>query len=95
MNSLAGTASLQVVKREINTVYIRSLLKSMRIALTFKTVSTVAKEEALLDSGATENFLDLQAWKELRIGQFCLRKLIPVRNVDGTNNKAGSIKYYC
>ena len=86
---------MQVVKQEVDTVYIRSLLKSIRIALTFKTVSTVAKDEALLDSGVTENFLDLKAWKELRIGRFCLRKLIPVRNVDGTDNSTGSIKYYC
>ena len=29
----------------------------------------MAKDEALLDSGATENFLDLKAWKELRMLQ--------------------------
>ena len=67
----------------------------MRIALIFKMILTVAKDEALLDSGATENFLDLKAWKELRIGRFHLRKPILVRNVDGTSNSAGSIEYYC
>jgi len=55
---LIETADLQVIKR-INVIYIRSVLKSMRIKLTFKTISTVAKDDALLDSGATENFLDL------------------------------------
>jgi len=67
----------------------------MRITLTFKTISTVAKDEALLDSGATENFLDLKAWKELGIGWCRLKKPIPVRNVDGTSNSAGSVEYYC
>jgi len=87
-------ANLQVVKG-IDVVYIRSVLKSMRIKLTFKTISMVAKDEALLNSRATENFLDLQTWKELRIGRFQLRKPVPVRNVDGTSNSAGNIKYFC
>ena len=71
------------------------MLKSMRIGLTFKTISTVARNKALLNSGATKNFLDLQAWKELRIGRFQLETPVPVRNVDGTSNSAGSIKYFC
>ena len=86
-------ANLRVNK--IDVVYIRSVLKSMRIKLTFKTISMVAKDEALLDSGVTENFLDLQAWKELRIGRFQLERPVPVRNVDGTSNSAGHIKYFC
>jgi len=87
-------ADLQVIKR-IDVMYIRSVLKSMRIGLTFKMISTVAKDKALLDSGATENFLDLQAWKELRIGCFQLEKPVPVQNIDGTSNSTGSIKYFC
>jgi len=65
------------VKR-IDVVYIRSVLKSMRIRLTFKTISMVAKDKALLNSGATENFLDLQAWRELRIGHLQLEKPVPI-----------------
>jgi len=91
---LIEMADLQVI-RKVDTVYIRSMLRSMRIKLTFKTISTVAKDEALLDSRATENFLDLQAWKELRIGRFQLEKPVPVRNVDGTSNSAGHIKHFC
>ena len=87
-------ANLQVIKR-IDIVYIRSMLKSMRIRLTFKMISTVARDKALLDSGATKNFLDLQTWKELRIGHFQLEKPIPIQNVDGTTNSAGNIKYFC
>jgi len=66
-----------VIKR-IDVIYIRSVLKSIRIGLTFKTISTVAKDKALLDSRATENFLDLQAWRELKIGCFQLEKPVPI-----------------
>lgn len=61
MNPLAEMADLQVAKGETDIVYIRSLIKSMRITLTFKTISTVAEDKALLDSRATEIFLDLKA----------------------------------
>jgi len=94
LTPLVETADLRVI-RKVNIVYIRSMLKSMRIRLTFKTISTVAKDEALLDSGATKNFLDLQVWKELRIGHFQLKRPVPVRNVDRTSNSAGHIKYFC
>ena len=94
LTPLVETADLQVI-RKVNIVYIRSMLKSMRIRLTFKTISMVAKDEALLNSGATENFLDLQVWKELRIGCFQLKRPVPVRNVDGTSNSARHIKYFC
>jgi len=55
----------------------------------------VARDKALLDSGATKNFLDLKAWKELRIGHFQMDKPIPVRNIDRTNNSVGYIKNFC
>jgi len=90
------SANLQVIgTKEVDILYIKSLLKSMRIKLTFKMISMVARDEALLDSRATENFLDLKAWKELRIGRFQMEKPILVQNVDGTNNSTGHIKYFC
>jgi hypothetical protein len=45
--------------RELNTMYIRSV-KAVKIELAFKTVYHMAREIVLLDSGATENFLDLE-----------------------------------
>src|SRR5260221_1689947 len=53
-----------------------------------------AKAIALVDSGATENFMNLTyaKWLQLPIKQMEEpRKLL---NVDGTENKSGELKYY-
>lgn len=39
----------------------------MNVLFEFRTVGKITKEMALLNSGATENFLDEQAWQRLRI----------------------------
>ena len=52
----------------------------------------VAKE-ALLDSGATENFVDYQTIVRWRIGTTKLDKPRKVFNVDGSENKAGTITW--
>ena len=57
----------------------------------FSTVQQVAEEQALLDSGASENLIDKETWKSLGIGLFKLPKLITIYNVDRTENKQGKI----
>ena len=42
-------------------MYIRRM-NAMKLKFTFKTVQRVADEVALLDSGASENFLDEEVW---------------------------------
>ena len=54
-----------------------------------------AEEEALLNSGATENFIDANTVKRLRLGTKQLKFQRPVYNVDGTPNKHGTITYAC
>ncbi len=49
---------------------------------------------ALLDSGATENFMSLQYMKYLQLPIKVLAKLRRLFNVDRTRNKAGDLKYY-
>ena len=49
-------------------MYIRRM-NAMKMRFTFKTVRSVAEETALLDSGASENFLDEKVWESLGIGQ--------------------------
>jgi len=51
--------------------------------------------EALLDSGATENFINQRTIDLLHIGTRSLPQPREVRNVDGTHNQAGSITRYC
>ncbi len=49
---------------------------------------------ALLDSGATENFMSLQHAKYLQLPIKVLAEPQRLFNVDGTRNKAGDLKYY-
>ena len=53
-----------------------------------------AKTIALLDSGATENFINMQYTKELRLPIKCLQQPQPVYNVDKTWNKNRDIEHY-
>ncbi len=49
---------------------------------------------ALLDLGATENFMSLQYAKYLHLPIKVLAEPQRLFNVDGTRNKAGDLKYY-
>ena len=47
----------------------------------------MTKDVALLDSRVTENFLDKEVWKTLKIGCFQLSQPLTVNNIDGTENQ--------
>jgi hypothetical protein len=49
---------------------------------------------ALVDSGATENFLNLTYTKWLQLSIKKLENPRKLYNVDGTENKAGELQYY-
>jgi len=51
------------------------------------------EEGALLDSGTTENFVDTDTVKRLQLGTTKLNLQRPVYNVDGTENKHGTITH--
>jgi hypothetical protein len=53
------------------------------------------KTEALLNSGATHNFIDAQAITLLGLGTQDLPQTLQVNNVDGTINQARGITQYC
>ena len=48
-----------------------------------------------MDSGATENFIDYDTWKQMGIGKRPLAKPLTVYNVDRSENKQGKITDYC
>jgi hypothetical protein len=52
---------------ELKNVYIRRI-STLYANITFKTSQLMANEKALLDSGATENFIDETTWQRLGIG---------------------------
>jgi len=53
-----------------------------------------AKTVALLDSGATENFMNIRYAQKMELPIQQLTEERRLFNVDGTLNKAGSLKYY-
>jgi hypothetical protein len=67
----------------------------MNVPFSFQTAHAKAEETALLDSGATENFIDETTWKRMKVGKRPLVKPIKVYNVDGTENKQGEMTHYC
>ena len=87
-------AAQRMGKEISRVVYIRKI-NAMIVPFVFKTLHEVADGRALIDCGASENFIDIDTWKALKIGRFKLKKPIIVHNMDGTKNSQGSIKYYC
>jgi hypothetical protein len=53
-----------------------------------------AETIALVDSGATKNFLNLGYARHLGLPIQRLEKTRKLYNVDGTENKSGELKYY-
>lgn len=66
----------------------------MRIPLLINSRVKRAERLALLDSGATQNFLHPSFIRHHKIETLKLEKPRTVRNVDGTKNKAGDITDY-
>ena len=67
----------------------------MQIPFTLHSKSGKTEQKALLDSDATENFMDNEAFRTLGLEKQKLERPRPVFNVDGTCNKAGEITHYC
>ena len=68
---------------------------SITIQLSISMWHKKADTRALLDSGATHNFIDKRTVKQLGLGTRQLNQPRRVRNVDGTENQEGAITQYC
>jgi hypothetical protein len=53
-----------------------------------------AERQVLVDSGATDNFINPKLLRRMKIGQVLLQRTQIIWNIDGTHNKAGSITHY-
>ena len=75
--------------------YIRSITgKFPEIKIKIKTTDTQQEHvvDALLDSGATGLYVDTEFVRQQKFNTTLLQTSIPVYNVNGTRNNAGSIK---
>ena len=68
--------------------------KSMTLHVFMHLRSKRAETIALLDSGATKNFMNLEYAKYLHLPIKVLPQPRKLFNVDGTQNRAGELKYY-
>jgi Retroviral aspartyl protease len=83
------TALARVLK--IDTMYITKR-KALEIPIEFTTYHTKAEIIALIDSGATDNFIDFRTVTKLRLGTKKLPRARQLFNIDGTHNQAGLIE---
>ena len=75
-------------------MYIRKI-EAMNVPFKFETAHAQAEETALIDSGATENFIDEESFKRLGVGKRTLPRPVKMINVDGTENRQGEVKNFC
>ena len=66
----------------------------MTIRFYVHTIAKRAEAIALVDSGATENFMNLTYARWLKLPIHPLKAPRKIFNVDGTENKSGELKYY-
>jgi hypothetical protein len=66
----------------------------MTVRIYLNTSSKRAETSALLDTGATENFMSLNYAQWMRLPTMALENPRKVFNVDGSENKAGTITHY-
>jgi len=66
----------------------------LEIPITLSSFKGMADKIALVDSGATENFIDQETIKKLKLGTKKLETLVGLWNIDRTFNKSGQITHY-
>src|SRR6201747_2406147 len=79
---------------EVSEVYAGNKQDHFYLPVTLKGKNKEAEVKALVDSGASSLFISERFVKDKQVQTKQLRRALPVRNIDGTYNKAGSIKSY-
>ncbi len=75
-------------------MYIFRSDNQLEIPITLSLFKGMADEIALVDSGTTENFIDQETIKKLKLGTKKLETPVGLQNIDGTFNKSGQIMHY-
>ena len=66
----------------------------MTVCFHVHSITKRAEAIALVDSGATENFMNLSYTRWLKLPIQALQQPRKIFNVDGTTNKSGELKYF-
>jgi Retroviral aspartyl protease len=72
-----------------------STVNALKISITFRHQYATVAGRALIDSSATENFIDYRTAIRWRVKTKDLRRPHKVYNVDGTENQGGIISKSC
>src|SRR6266436_10373865 len=72
-----------------------SRFNSLIMPFDFNSAQGRQEERALVDSGATANFIDYKTVKRLGLGSKKLDQMRTIKNIDGTLNVAGNITHAC
>src|SRR6201991_3783075 len=73
---------------------IMTRFRSLRIPVSIRTSYSMANIKALVDSGATDNFIRPAFAKRMGLGLQPLDRPKKIWNIDNTENKAGSITHF-
>jgi hypothetical protein len=68
---------------------------SSNVKVNFTNMRETATATALIDSGATKNFVNLRMAEQWKMPRKTLHNPRPIVNVDGTPNKVGAVKEAC
>ena len=76
-----------------NSVYITHY-QSMRVPVSLRTSYSMADKKALVDSGATNNFINPRFAERMKLGTRKLPQARKIWNIDGSLNKGGLLTDY-
>ena len=78
---------------QCNSVFV-TRYRSMRVPVLIRTSCFMADKQALVDSGATNNFMSPNFARKMGLGMKKLDNPRKIFNIDDTENKSGSITHY-
>jgi hypothetical protein len=89
---LEGEQLVAVIRKlDVDMMYI-SKKKSLQLPINIITYQGKQEDIALIDSGATNNFIDFRTVNKLGLGTRKIPRPIELYNVDGTHNQDGKIE---
>ncbi len=66
---------------------------SVHTSVNLRSTQLISEIDALIDSGATDNFISPEVIQQFNIPTHILDKQLAIRNVDGTPNRFGKVNH--